>query len=234
MRDVREDLSDLWRASGHLSRAKGGRAIMFLSASGGEGTSSIAASFALMTADRAQRTTWLVDLDIYENQQIRAFQNGFASNAGFPGRAYDASLDMVPFYDVIGAGKKVGTADARAGKLLAAHQISGTRLLVTRFRHERILSGTKVKFTNRGEWWTKLKRSADWIIVDAPALETSKESLKIVRNMDGVVVVVRSDATSVEDVQTLKSEVEQAGGHVLGIVMNQVSGDSLIADRLAS
>lgn len=234
MQDVRADLGDLWRASGRLSRSKGGRAIMFLSASAGEGTSSIAASFSLMTADRAQRTTWLVDLNLYENRQYLAFENGFAADSGRPGRAYDASLDVLPFYNVFEPGQKLNKTSLREGKLLAAHQIRGTRLLITRFRHERLVYGQKVTFSNRDEWWTKLRRSADWIIVDAPALETSKDALKIVPQMDGVIVVVRSDATSVEDVQMLKSEVEQAGGHVLGIVMNQVSGDSLIADRLAS
>ena len=207
---------------------------MFMSASRSEGTSSIAASFSLMTATRARRATWLIDLGLEGNTQLQAFENGFATDTGRPGRAYDASLDVRPFYDVTQMGKRAPAAPRRNRKLLTAHQIGGTRLLVTGFRQNHIQYGEQIAFSSRAGWWTKLRQSADWIIVDAPALEASKDALKIVPNMDGVVIVVRSDATAIDQVQMLKSEVEQAGGHILGIVMNQVSGDSLIADRLAS
>ena len=206
---------------------------MFMSASRGEGTSSIAASFSLMTAARARQATWLIDLSLEGNTQLEAFDNGFSFDTGRPGRAYDASLDVRPFYDVMQMGKRAPVAPRRNRKLLTAHQIGGTRLLVTGFRQNHIQYGERISFSSRAGWWTKLRQSADWIIVDAPALEASKDALKVVPNMDGVVIVVRSDATAIDQVQMLKSEVEQADGHILGIVMNQVSGDALIADKLA-
>ncbi len=234
MHDVRADLDDLWRASGALSREMGGRALMFMAATSGEGTSSIAASFSLMTAARARRSTWLVDLGFHENKQIKTFNAGFAADTGRPGRAYDASLGVLPFFNILAEKGALTSPTLRDGKFLAAHQISGTRLLVTRFRHERMDFGQRVSMSARDDWWKVLRRSADWIIVDAPALDVSHDGLKLVSHMDGVVIVVRSDATSLQQVRMLKSEIEQAGGHVLGVVMNQVSGDSLIADRLAS
>ena len=195
MLDVRADINDLWRASGHLSRSKGGRALMFISARSAEGTSSVAASFSLMTAERAQRATWLVDLGIHDNSQFSAFEKGFATDTGIPGRAYDASLGVLPIFDVLSPGEKIANTQVRTGKLLTAHQISGTRLLVTKFRMDRLSFGQKVTLSSRGDWWGKLRRAADWIVVDAPALETSKGALRVVPHMDGVVIVVRSDTT---------------------------------------
>ena len=76
MHDLRSDLDTLWRAAGRLTVAKGGRGIMFMSAHDGEGTSSVAASFSLMAAEKCRRATWLVDLDLHENPQFESFQRG--------------------------------------------------------------------------------------------------------------------------------------------------------------
>jgi len=233
MLDLRADLDNLWRASGRIPSEKGAKAIMFMSAHAGEGTSSVAASFGLMAAERARRTTWLVDLDLARSPLIGGFQEKFAYGVGAPGRAYDASLGALPFFEVSAPGQAQMRATLRSGKLLAAHQIEGSRLLVTRFRTERLAYGQKVRLSKRADWWKALRRSADWIIVDAPALEVSDGGLFVAGHMDGVVLVVEAGQTSTEAVVALKSEIEAAGGHVLGVVMNQMRKDALLADRLA-
>lgn len=233
MLDLRADLDNLWRASGRLTSAKGGKAVMFVAANAGAGTSSVAASFALMAAQRARRATWLVDLDLQDNPLINAFQDKFAHGVGAPGRAYDASLGAMPFFGVSAPGQSQMRASLRQGKLLAAHQIEGSRLLVTRFRNEQLAYGQKVQISKQADWWKALRRSADWIVVDAPALEASEDGLHVAAHMDGVVIVVGADKTSTEAVTSLKDEIETAGGHVLGVVMNQVRKDALFADRLA-
>ncbi len=233
MLDLRSDLDSLWRAAARLTPGKGGRAIMFMSIHEEAGTSSIAASFALKTASRSQKTTWLVDIDFANNSLIDAFETGFAQGVGRPGRPYDASLGQIPFFDVSVPGREQSKASLQSGKLLAAHQINGTRLLVTRFRNERLAYGQKVRLSTRSAWWKAARKSADWIIVDAPAFLASKASLNLVKNMDGVVLVVSGDKAEALSVMTLKREIEAAGGHVLGVVMNQMRADALLADRLA-
>jgi len=233
MRDLRPDLNTLWRASSRLTPAKGARALMFMAVGEGEGTSSVAASFSLLAAPRTHRPTWLVDLDLHNNSQITAFEEGFASDIGEPGRPYDASLGQKPFFEVFGPDQAEVKPALRNGKLLAAYQIEGTRLLVTRFRNGRLAYGQNVRLTARPDWWNTLRRSAGWIIVDAPSVTASSAGLGIAPLMDGVVLVVRADKTTPKEVTDLKEEVEAMGGHVLGVVMNQMRGDSLFADRLA-
>ena len=231
MRDLRGDLETLWRASGRLTTARGGRAIMFMSAESGEGTSSIAASFALMTAERARRTTWLVDLNLHQNRAYQAFEKGFADGVGKPGRAYDAALGVPAIYDIIGADASVKTP---RNKLLGVHQVEGTRLLVTRFRTDRLEKGERVRLSTRPDWWQALRRAADWVIVDAPALSASGVGLAMASQMDGVVIVVQSDRTHPDAVIALRAEIEDHGGHVLGITMNRLAADARLVDRLAS
>ncbi|MEO1407171.1 MAG: hypothetical protein AAFV54_11860 [Pseudomonadota bacterium] len=231
MHDLRGDLETLWRAAGRLTLARGGRSIMFISATSGEGTSSVAASFALMTADRARRSTWLVELNLTQNRTYEAFRQGFASGIGRPGRAFDASLGVPPIYDIRTRDR---IARRPRSKLLAVHQIEGTRLLVTRFRKDRLFPDEKVRLSTRADWWQALRRSADWIIADAPALDTSGAGLAMASQMDRVVLVVEADRTRPGDVIALRREVEDHGGQVLGVVMNRMALDARMADRLAS
>lgn len=232
MRDLRDDLDELWRASGRLTSEKGAKSLLFMSPSVGAGTSSVAASFAMIAAARAKRTTWLVDLDLQNNPVIDAFQERFAVGIGRPGRAYDASFGVMPFFDVRKSGKIGGKPALRTGKLLSAHQVEGTRLLITRFRNERLAQDEDVKLTPREEWWEVLRRSADWVVVDAPSIEESTAGLAIASQMDGVILVVKSDQVQTSQITSLKREIEAANGHVLGVVMNKLRGDSLLADRL--
>lgn len=232
MFDLRPDLDPLWRAAGRLTPAKEARAVMFMAANAGEGASSVAASFALMSAERSERTTWLVDLDVHANPVAAAFERGFAKDIGKPGKSYDASLGLQPFYDIID--EEYGKLDKPVSrpKLLAVQQVEDTRLLVTRFMHDRLEPGQKVRLVTRPEWWRKLRQSADWVIVDAPALKTSGAGLAMASQMDGVVIVVDADKTQPEEVTSLRHEIENHGGHVLGVVMNRLRKDALLVDRM--
>lgn len=206
---------------------------MFMSAHSGEGTSSVAVSFGLLASRTARKPVWLIDLDLQNNPLIEALKGKFASDVGKPGRPYDASLGKMTFFDISEPGHTVTKPSLRSGKLLAAHQIYGTRLLVTRFRNEHLASGQTVRLVARDDWWQALRRSADWVIVDSPSPEVSRAGLDLASLMDGVIIVVGADRTGPEEITRLKQDIETAGGHVLGVVMNRVQKDSLFVDRLA-
>lgn len=215
MLDLRQDLSGLWQAATRLPPRGGGRVLMFMGAREGEGASSMAASFALMAAARAGRMTWLVDLEFAGNPLYTAFSKGIFNGGGRPGRPLDASLGTEQIYSVPGS-----EDNAAMKKLLTAHQIEGQRLLVTRFRNERLSPGHRVRLQPAPAWWDALRRSADWAIVDAPALSRSSAGLTFAPMADGVVLVVRAETTGAGEVEDLRAAVEGAGGIVIGAVMN--------------
>lgn len=228
MRDLRADLATLWRVAGRLRPAQGAPSIMFVAARSGEGTSSMAASFALIAAEHVTRTAWLVDLDLMGNAAHQAFDRGFLDKLARPGRAYDASLGCPPIYqlDPAGAG---GSA-----KLLTACPVTGTRLLVTRFRTERLAPGQRAHLRPEPGWWKALRRSSDWVIIDSPALDRSDTSLDVAGDVDGVVLVVQAEVTGAEEVAAAQFAIESRGGRVIGVVLNRMRGDARLAGRIAS
>jgi Mrp family chromosome partitioning ATPase len=226
MRDLRQDLTGLWRLVSQVASPKGGRIILFIAAHPGEGTSSVAASFALMAAARSAKTTWIVDLDLRRNSQYTAFAQGIIKDTGRPAHALDASLGADQIYSVAGH-----ESDPAYGKLLNAHQIDGQRLLVTRFRNDRLAPGQRVQLKSSPGWWNALRAAADWIVIDAPAAARSRAGLVFAAQADGVVIVVKADETPAADVQALRQDIEVHGGRVIGIVMNRLQDDARLAGR---
>lgn len=217
MLDLRQDLSGLWQAATRVTPRSGGRVLLFISANEGEGASSVAVSFALMAATRSARMSWLVDLDLLENPLYAAFSKGVFKGVGRPEHPLDASLGAEQIYTVYGSDKSPA-----ASKMLTAHQISGLRLLVTRFRTERLKAGQRLRMQAAPAWWDTLRRSADWAIVDAPALARSSVGLTFTPIVDGVILVVQADGSGADEVQNLRDAVETAGGRVIGVVMNRL------------
>lgn len=187
----------------------------------------MAASFALLAAAQSPRMSWLVDLQVKQNSAYQGFQKRFASGVGVPGRPYDASLGGEPPFSV-----KPHSAEQYVGeKLITAHQIEDTRLLVTRFRNERLHPGQEVSLNAEAEWWSTLKRSADWVILNAPSLEASSVSLDLLKQTDSVVIVTRLDASPASAVIPACEQIELHGGVVLGVIANQVSSEARFFDR---
>ncbi|MEQ8556992.1 MAG: hypothetical protein RIB03_01645 [Henriciella sp.] len=232
MRDLRDQIDGVWRAASRLTSASGGRCVMFISSREGEGTSSIAASFALLAARKSQKSTWLLDLDLRRNAAFSSFEEGFARGVGKPGRAYDASLRTEPIYSVSQPGA-AGEAAKPSPKLLSVHEIEKTRLLVSRFRTELLRKGQQVQLRSRPGWWEKVRQAADWIVVDAPALTRSPAGLAFAAQADGVFIIVEADSTGAEEVASLRDEIISHGGKVAGLVLNRMGSDARFADRLA-
>lgn len=230
MRDLREDLDPIWRSAMRLGgAAEGARIMMFTSAVGGEGVSSMAASFACLAARRSEKPVWLVDLDLRGNPQFNAFKSGFARDVGKPGRAFDASLKRTPIFNV-----SPKSADGRFEKLLTVNEIEGLSLLVTRFRGERLNSGQTVSLQNSPDWWTALRQIAGWVIIDAPALSQSSAALTMASVADGTALVVAADHTKPAEVDDARRQLEARQGHVLGAVLNRVKADARFADRFSA
>lgn len=238
MKDLREDLKELLLNLSRLPPTNGARTVQFVGCGPNVGTSSVAASFALLAATRASRSAWLVDLDFKSNRQYEGFRRGFNKDVGRPGRAYDASLKTRPIYRVSDYSADLATSgldvrpEASSEKLLTAHQIDGTRLMVTRFRNERLRPAQSAVPKPHEAWWLALRRITDWIVVDTPPLTKSGIALPVAPEMDGVVMVLHADRTSARDAQNLQTEIEANGGIVLGTVMNGARYDTRLMRRL--
>lgn len=230
MRDLREDLDPIWRLAHRVPAPEGdAKVIMFVSALRGEGTTSMAASFASIAARRSDKPAWLVDLDLKRNRAFTGFERRFARDIGKPGRAYDASLRQSPIYAI-----SPRDAAEKQDKLLTAHEIEGLPLLVTRFRRERLQDGQVASLRQSPGWWAALRKISSWIIIDAPALERSAAALTMAAEADGIVLVVQADRTKATDVAAAMRDLEAKQGNVLGAIINKVGSDARLADRFSA
>ncbi len=232
MLDLRPDLNPTWRAFNRLPTKGGGRAVMFVSACSGEGTSSVSASFAMLAAQRSQRAVWLIDLDLTGNIQFTAFSKGpFSGVLGGLGRAHNADLGDKSFYTLHPS--NADEQDKSAPQLFNVYRVGDSRLLVSRFRTDRLAVGQQVKIRTGAAYWKHIRTIADWIIVDAPALEQSGAALAVCSQMDATSLVVRADKTPTGLVSRAGQEIEGHGGQCFGMVMNQVRADARFADQFA-
>ena len=230
MKDLRADLRDLYRALAQTPATEGGRSVMFIAARAGEGTSSIAGSFALLAAEQSRRAVWLVDLDLKRNHLFNSFAVGpFAQAFGGVGPPYSAALRTQPFFTI-----EPDDPDATSGLgLFTAHRVGDTRLMVTQFDAARLKPGASIRIRTQPAYWSAVRAATDWAVVDAPALELAGAGLAITSQIDRTVIVVRADDTTPGDVDTLRREIEAHGGRVGGVVLSRQKGDARVADRVA-
>ncbi len=233
MIDLREDVRGLYRRlsmTANFSGAPetGGRAVMFLSARDGEGASSLAASFALLAAQDARKPVWLVDLDLRRNAIFREFATGrFASEFGGVGKPWSAMAKGQAPFGLDPAGDAAPPRD-----LFTAHRVGDLQLMVTQFDEHKLKPGQTVRIGAQPAWWSAARAASDWVVVDAPSLARSRAGLAIASRMDGVVLVVKADATPVEEVDEAKRALLAHGGRIAGAVLNRRKRDARVIARL--
>lgn len=68
----------------------------------------------------------------------------------------------------------------------------------------------------------ELSRQADCVLFDSPSLSMFAEGLALSSHMDGVILIINSRRWSGDTELELKKNLEAAGAHILGIVINEV------------
>ena len=163
-----------------------GRAIMFIAARRGDGVSTIAKAAAETAGPGA---VYAIDLDLQRNALARAF----AADEAPLGPKIDGALAGASFYSLV-------TSDGRTmpetAPVFSYHRVGRTRTYVGAFDGRLVPAGGRVYVSAMPDYWHAARAGGATAIVDAPALERSHVGLRIAAHMDGVVLVVGSDAGS--------------------------------------
>src|SRR6185312_13338463 len=188
------ELGSLLAAVRPLLDGDGGAVLQVVAATSGEGTSTIAREFALLAATSGQRLTLLIDANRGNPQTARGFN-------------CDTSRGLVelPWH----------TGDLRA----AAQPIAGTLLSVACLIGER--GPRRSDAQTVGELYNRLRDEFELIVVDCPAVASGEYLDLAPETADGVILVVKAETTRPAVVSHAKGQVEQAGGHLLGAVLNR-------------
>jgi len=66
-----------------------------------------------------------------------------------------------------------------------------------------------------------LKEKFDYIVFDAAPIVEFPDAFALASKVDSIILVAQSEKTSIEDAQRAKQNLEQAGGRILGVVLNR-------------
>ncbi len=219
MVDLTREMADLMSALGRPQGRKG-RILMFVSAYGGEGVSTVAREYARCEAAFAERPVWLVDADLQHQTQMRALTED-APRFGPPGALSQATPDGSVFYTLVPPGRDAMGAPIHDSHYLVARPFLDKRLWVTRFRQNNLTPGQRVRLFDQTTYWQSLRGHAQTVVVDVPALDRSTIALQLAGKVDGVILVVSEDEGDVQGRLNLKNDIEQVGGRLMGMVYNR-------------
>lgn len=177
-----------------LLDSKAGVVLHVVAATAGEGSSTIAREFAMLAGTTGHRRTLLLDADRRSPQTARAF-------------GCDTGRGLVEFL--------WGGLDDT--EVLQA--IGGTMLSVTCLTGEH--GPAAIDAESVRELYSRLREQFELIVVDCPAVGDGGYSTLLPDAADGVILVVQAEKTRPAVVSHAKDLVTQAGGHVLGAVLNR-------------
>lgn len=219
MIDLTSEMAGLWAALGPAP-ARGGRMILFVSALGGEGASTVSREYARLAAVRARRPVWLIDADLDQPGQQEAVAAA-PDRFGALSRPALGSPDGSCFYDVHPPARGRDGKPVAPARLLTARSCLGGRLWVSRFAAEHVRVGQRVAASPDPAYWNALRPHAETLVVDCPAAERSDTALTLAPLADAVVLVVAAESTGAAQAGALRQEVEAVGGRIAGVVLNR-------------
>jgi Mrp family chromosome partitioning ATPase len=220
MLDLDTEMAELWTSLGAPTRGRA-RAIEFIAARDGEGTSSVAREFAYFAAQTVRRRVWLIDLDLMGQTQAESLA-AEPDRYGALGPATAASPDGSMFFTVQPPLRRPDGRPWPDARYTSAHAVGDSGLWVTRFRRDVLRGRQNVHITPDAAYWTALRRHADLIVVDAPAAERSQAGLTVAPAMDQVVIVVAADGGDARAPSMLRDELAEAGARLAGVFVNRV------------
>jgi len=67
-----------------------------------------------------------------------------------------------------------------------------------------------------------ISKSFDYLIIDSPPIREAPETRLLARRADATVLVVNSEATRIREAQEAQEQIRNAGGDLIGVVLNRV------------
>lgn len=191
-------------------------AVGITSASSGEGKTLVASNLAVSLAVANQRKTVLVDLNVRAPRLHHIF--GTELSPGLVEALNEATI-------------RVSKTQIEHLCLLPAGAVGSSPLMTqyVSFNGERGSgeeSGPAVRLEHIAAFRDvlySLRQEFEFVIVDLPALQEPLVPLLLVRQLDGILIVVNANKTKHEDIQKMFRHVNK--NQVLGFVFNRVRDD---------
>lgn len=178
----------------------GGFVMEFIAADEEDGTSTLAREYALMLAGEIDLSVVLLDLNWPENPQFRFFAEHNTLR----------TWDMRPDHSLMGSGRE---------SQITFHQVGDSNLVVSEGRS--VLAQHAYYPGSGSDFWNALRRSADLVVIDAPAMLRSLRGIMVAPEADAVVLVVSAERTRMSEAVALRNRILMQGGNATGVIFNR-------------
>jgi protein-tyrosine kinase len=171
--------------------------VMFIGCHSNEGTSTVSRQLAKTASLRLGKAVLLIDLD-RSRPEFQVF------------------VDVVPEASLEDVMKSDDTPFEKA-----FCQVEDSSLYVMPLFQQSSLNPRTLDSAKNAMFWETLKDRFDMIILDTPPATLFPDGLALVRNVDGVIMVVEAEKTRWPIALGVKEKIVKNGGNVLGIVFNK-------------
>lgn len=191
---VREKMQELYRNISRQMPGDHGKVIQFVGPRGGVGASRSLRAFARVCSDRLSKSVLIVDTEAGA-PQFRHF--------GLPtGVSWAESL-------------RKGLPLSRAFQRIPHTRINLIKAFDDSLSPARLLHSSKFRSQLEG-----LKEHFDLILIDSPAADKSLDVYDLAAIVDASILVVAAEKTRWQVAHSVKESLEDAGGNVLGVLLN--------------
>jgi protein-tyrosine kinase len=178
------------------SRGQRLQTVMVVSAHSGTGSTTTAALLAQTLAKVKNRRVLIIDSNFRTPALNMVFQ--VKNNGGFT----EIASDAVPLEAHIQSTNRTNLFVLTSGRIsISSAEVFESELI------DQLLAQLKERF--------------DFIIFDAAPIVEFPDAVALAPRVDAVILVAQSEKTSVEEAQRAKLTLEQAGGRILGVVLNR-------------
>jgi len=170
--------------------------VMFIGSHSNEGTSTVARQLAKTVSVRLGKSVLLIDLD-RSRPEFQVF------------------VDVAPECNL----EEVIKTDSPVERSYC--QVEDSSLYVMPLFQQSSLNPRTLDSAKNGMFWETLRDRFDMIIMDTPPATLYPDGLAMVRQVDGVILVVEAEKTRWPIALSIKEKIIKNGGNVLGIVFNK-------------
>ncbi|CAK0772419.1 CpsD/CapB family tyrosine-protein kinase [Gammaproteobacteria bacterium] len=205
---LREDATRLFSLMNPVMSSDNGLVIQFIGANPGEGVSSLAREFAIITSQYVDGHVLLLDLDWGRGHHYEAFQQGLGGTLGQPGEAVDLGVDFKHI---------LWQPAASTDSPMTIHPVGGN-LHVSRQRFDLNAAHHVI---NQPRFWQDLRRKIRLTVVDSPPTNRHLDGIVICGMMDAVILVAAAETTRQPVITNLRDQILTQQAPLVGMVLNK-------------
>jgi len=189
-------LRDLYRQIGKESSTEDGKLVQFIAARQGTGTSRISRALATICASELGKRALIIDAD-----------------TSAPHFSHYGIEPLHTWTDVLRRKQPLENA---------CYKVSRAGIHIMKAFRESQTSATVLESADFALRLAALRRYFDLIIIDSAAAEDSSNGIDISTAVDGTLLVVGAEKTRWQVVQDTRDRIEERGGNVIGVLLNEV------------